>query len=185
MNHPQPAGLPYETARLFIRPMQSDDAAFILELLNEPSFMDNIGDKGVRSLEDALGYIQSAGWDNYARLGFGMNTVELSDSSARIGICGLLSRDALDHPDVGFALLSRYHGRGFATEAVDGMLQVAREDLALQCVSAITSPSNEASVRVLIKSGLIEGEPVSLSADGGPLRYFEHRFHPHLDPIPA
>lgn len=175
MTWTNPIGLPFETARLFIRPMQSDDAAFILELLNEPSFMDNIGDKGVRTLEDALGYVQSAGWDNYARLGFGMNTVELLDSAARIGICGLLTRDALDYPDVGFALLSRYHGQGYATEAVDGMLQVAREDLQLSRVSAITSSSNDASVRVLTKSGFAERESVRLTEDSTLLRYLERR----------
>lgn len=168
-----PPGLPLETERLFIRPMQSDDAAFILELLNEPSFMDNIGDKGVRTLEDALGYIQTAGWDNYATRGFGMNTVELADSSARIGICGLLTREALEHPDVGFALLSRFHGHGYATEAALGMIDVARRELKLPRVSAITSESNDASVRVLLKLGMKEGEQIQLSADGPPIRYFE------------
>ena len=105
-------GLPVETERLLIRPMQSEDAAFIMELLNEPDFLENIGDKGVRSIRDALGYIQSAGWDNYRKHGFGMNTVELVDASSRIGICGLLQRDTLDHPDVGFAYLAAFHGNG-------------------------------------------------------------------------
>ena len=156
-----------------MRPMQSDDAAFILELLNEPSFMDNIGDKGVRTLEDALGYIRTAGWDNYARHGFGMNTVELADSSARIGICGLLKREELEHPDIGFALLGRYHGQGYGTEAANGMIDVARSGLKLPRVAAITSETNEPSVRVLLKLGMVEGEHIRLRADGPPIRYFE------------
>ena len=94
-----------ETKRLFIRRMQAEDAAFIVELLNDASFLANIGDKGVRTLEDALGYIQSAGWDNYTEFGFGMNTVELADSAARIGICGLLKRPTLDHPDPGHGIV--------------------------------------------------------------------------------
>ena len=166
-------GVPVETERLLIRPMQSEDAAFILELLNEPDFIDNIGDKGVRSLEDALGYIQSAGWNNYREHGFGMNTVELVDASTRLGICGLLQRDALDCPDVGFAYLAAFHGKGYATEAGKAMVEVARSEFGLKKVCAFTAITNEASVRVLRKLGLEGGEERPLS-DGGPeIRYFE------------
>jgi len=173
MSSTQPRGLPFETERLFVRPMQVDDAAFILELLNEPSFLENIGDKGVRTLEDALGYIQSAGWDNYATYGFGMNTVELSDTSTRIGICGLLQRDSLDQPDLGFAYLEAFHGQGFATEAGQGMLRVGREALSLPKVCAFTAVTNEASVHVLEKLGLEGGASRLLTEDGPEIRYFE------------
>lgn len=173
MKPAHPEGLPFETERLFVRPMQVDDAAFILELLNEPSFLENIGDKGVRTLEDALGYIQSAGWDNYSTHGFGMNTVELSDASTRIGICGLLQRDSLDQPDLGFAYLEAFHGQGFATEAGRGMLQVAREALSLPTVCAFTAVTNEPSVHVLEKLGLKGGASRLLTDDGPEIRYFE------------
>lgn len=173
MSSAQPKGLPFETERLFVRPMQVDDAAFILELLNEPSFVENIGDKGVRTIEDALGYIQSAGWDNYAKHGFGMNTVELADASTRIGICGLLQRDSLNHPDLGFAYLEAFHGLGFATEAGRGMLRIARESLSLQKVCAFTAITNEASVHVLEKLGMKGGASRLLSDDGPEIRYFE------------
>ena len=153
--------------------MQVDDAAFLLELLNEPSFLENIGDKGVRTLEDALGYIQTAGWDNYERFGFGMNTVELSDTSTRIGICGLLQRDTLDFPDLGFAYLEAFHGNGYATEAGHGMLAVALESLRLDKVCAFTAITNEASVHVLEKLGLQGGASRLLSDDGPEIRYFE------------
>jgi len=166
-------GLPIETDRLLIRPMISDDAAFILELLNEPDFIENIGDKGVRTLEDALGYIQSAGWENYQRFGFGMNTVELVDASTRIGICGLLQRETLDHPDVGFAYLKAFHGVGYATEAGQGMLTVAKDVIGLSRVCAFTAVTNEASVRVLLKLGLEGGDHKHLSDDGPEIRYFE------------
>ena len=168
-----PAGLPVETERLYLRPMQVDDAAFILELLNEPSFLNYIGDKGVRTLEDALGYIQSAGWDNYETFGHGMNTVELRDASTRIGICGLLKRPHLDHPDIGFAFLEAFHGQGFATEASSAMLDLAREELGLTAVAAFTAMNNEASVRVLRKLGMTEGAN-RLMPDGRlTIRYFE------------
>ena len=166
-------GLPVETERLLIRPMHSDDAAFILELLNEPDFVENIGDKGIRSLEDALGYIQSAGWDNYRIHGFGMNTVELVDASTRIGICGLLQRDTLDHPDVGFAYLAAFHGKGYATEAGHAMIEIARSELGLKQVCAFTAVTNEPSVRVLLKLGLQGGEHRHLADDGPEIRYFE------------
>lgn len=178
MSQQDARGLPIETERLFIRPMQTDDAAFILELLNEPDFLENIGDKGVRTLEDALGYIQSAGWDNYRKHGFGMNTVELVDASTRIGICGLLQRETLDHPDVGFAFLKAFHGLGYATEAGRGMVEVARSVFGLQKVCAFTAVTNEASVRVLMKLGLQGGEHRHLSDDGPEIRYFERSLQP-------
>jgi RimJ/RimL family protein N-acetyltransferase len=168
-----PAGLPRETDRLLIRPMAVEDAAFILELLNEPSFLANIGDKGVRSLEDALGYIQTAGWDNYARFGFGMNTVELTDASTRIGICGLLKRDWLTSPDLGFAYLESFHGQGYASEAAGAMLEVAAGALGLSGVCAITSFTNEASAGVLRKSGFHEGASVQKPEGGPEIRFFE------------
>ena len=169
----KPTGLPIETDRLFVRPMQADDAAFILELLNQPSFLENIGDKQVRTLEDALGYIQTAGWDNYERFGFGMNTVELIDTSTRIGICGLLQRDTLDHPDVGFAYLEAFHVLGYATEAGRGMLEAARSYLHLTKVCAFTAITNEASVHVLEKLGLQGGASRLLTENGPEIRYFE------------
>ncbi|MDA0875510.1 MAG: GNAT family N-acetyltransferase [Bacteroidetes bacterium] len=168
-----PKGLPVETERLLIRPMAVEDAAFILELLNEPTFLANIGDKQVRSLEDALGYIQTAGWDNYDRFGFGMNTVELNDSSTRIGICGLLQRDWLDLPDLGFAYLASFHGQGLATEAAGAMLEVAFDALGLSGVCAITSMTNDASVGVLTKNGFAEGPPIQKPPDGPKIRYLE------------
>ena len=173
MVHGGPGGLPTETVRLHIRAMQSDDAAFILELLNEPAFLANIGDKQVRTLDDALGYIQSAGWDNYKRFGFGMNTVELADTAVRIGICGLFKRDALPYPDIGFAFLGSFHGQGYATESAGQMLTIATSVHGLRGVSAITSLHNDASVGVLRKLGMMEGERVQLQPDNPALRYFE------------
>jgi len=162
-----------ETERLFIRRMQAEDAAFIVELLNDASFLANIGDKGVRTLEDALGYIQSAGWDNYAEFGFGMNTVELADSAARIGICGLLKRPTLDHPDIGFAFLTPYHGKGYATEAAAGMMRHAHVDLGIPIVAAITSIGHDASAHVLRKIGVLPAGTVRLAEDGPEISYYE------------
>ena len=97
-----------ETERLIIRHLTSDDTAFIIELLNEPSFIQNIGDRNVRTEEDALRYILNGPIESYDKNGFGLFMVELKDSSVSIGMCGLLKRDNLPDVDIGFAFLPKY-----------------------------------------------------------------------------
>ncbi|MDA1027707.1 MAG: GNAT family N-acetyltransferase [Bacteroidetes bacterium] len=142
-----------ETERLLIRDLRSTDDAFILELVNEPAFHQHIGDKGIRHLEDARAYIQKAGAENYERLGFGMYLVMLKDSSMAIGICGILKRDFLDHPDLGFAYTAANWNKGYGTEAANAIIHWATTSLGIQTLSAITAVTNPASVRLLEKSG--------------------------------
>lgn len=156
-----------ETARLLIREMQSDDAAFIVELLNEESFIAGIGDKGVRTLENALDYIQSNGVDLYEQGGLGMRMVELVDSGVRVGICGVLKRDFLDHPDVGFAISEPHHRKGFALEAASAVIDHARTDLGYERVCGITSNDNIASQDLLEKLGLSFDRMIQ-KEEGGP-----------------
>jgi RimJ/RimL family protein N-acetyltransferase len=142
-----------QTARLELRELNIEDADFILELLNEAGFIRFIGDKGVRTAADARNYIRQGPMDSYARNGFGLYAACLRDGTP-IGICGLVKREGLEEPDVGFAFLSRYWSKGYAVECAAAVLAHAREVLNLSRIVAITSPDNWSSIAVLEKIGL-------------------------------
>lgn len=156
-----------ETERLALRQLSADDAEFIVELLNQPSFIQNIGDRGVRTNEDAVGYIQNGPVASYERFGFGLYLVELKGTAIPIGICGLLKRETLQDVDVGFAFLPQFWSRGYAVESASAVLKHGRNVLGIGRILAITSPENHGSIKVLEKIGLrferlmklSEGEP--------------------------
>jgi RimJ/RimL family protein N-acetyltransferase len=141
------------TARLDLRELDFSDAEFILELLNEAGFIRFIGDKGVRTLADARDYILQGPMDSYSRNGFGLYAACLRDATP-IGICGLVKREGLSDPDVGFAFLCRYWASGYAVESAAAVLAHARNSLRIGRVVAITSPDNWPSIAVLEKIGL-------------------------------
>jgi len=143
-----------ETQRLRLRHMTAKDAAFVLELLNEPEFIRNIGDRGVRTLEDARRYLQSGPVTGYAKSGFGLYLVELQDDATPVGICGLLKRDYLADVDVGFALREQFRGKGYALEAAQAVMRHGHEVLGLRRIVAITAPHNHASIKLLQRLGL-------------------------------
>jgi RimJ/RimL family protein N-acetyltransferase len=143
-----------ETERLLLRPLTTDDAPFILTLLNEPSFLRFIGDKKVRNLEDARQYILTGPMASYQRHGLGLLAVELKASQTPIGMCGLLKREELPEPDIGFAYLPDFWGQGFAFEAAKAVMNDARESLKLNRVLAIVNPDNDASIKLLERLGL-------------------------------
>ena len=143
-----------ETERLRLRPVTAADAPFVLALLNDPGFIANIADRGVRTHEQAVEHIRTGPVFQYGPDGLGFNAVELKSSGALIGICGLVKRDSLDDVDVGYAFLERYAGRGYAREAAAAALQHALGPLGLERVVAITSPENGASRRVLEAIGM-------------------------------
>ncbi|MGO1069810.1 GNAT family N-acetyltransferase [Lysobacter sp. CA199] len=143
-----------QTERLLLCELTPEDAGFILELLNEPSFIDNIGDRGVRDLDGAVRYILDGPVLSYARNGYGLWRVDLRESGEAIGLCGLLKRDTLPDPDLGYAFLPRYWSRGYAVEAGTAALRYGRETLALPRVLAITDPDNQPSMKVLERLGL-------------------------------
>jgi RimJ/RimL family protein N-acetyltransferase len=153
------------TERLVLRRMTVDDAAFILELVNEPSFIRNIGDRGVRTLEDARAYIAKGALTMYERHGFGLYAVELKDASTPIGICGLLKRDTLEDVDVGFAFLPTYWSHGYAYEAAAAVMTHGRDVLGIDRIVAITSPGNEASIKLLKKLGLTLDRTIRLPGE--------------------
>lgn len=142
------------TARFEIRELALADAPFILDLVNEPAFIANIRDSGVRSLEDAEGYLRTGPLASYAANGFGLMRVALKDSDEPVGMCGLVRRDTLPDPDLGFAFLERFWGRRYAQEAARAVMADARGRLGLKRVLGITAPHNLASGRVLETAGL-------------------------------
>jgi [ribosomal protein S5]-alanine N-acetyltransferase len=143
-----------QTARLLLRPLTEDDDAFIAALLNDPAFRRYIGDRGVRTPEDARGYIRRGPVASYERFGFGLLLVELRDPQTPVGICGLLKRDTLDDVDVGFAFLPEYCGRGYGFESASAVLADGRTSFGLRRIVAITDPDNVPSIRLLEKLGL-------------------------------
>jgi [ribosomal protein S5]-alanine N-acetyltransferase len=143
-----------ETERLILRQMKAEDAPFIFELVNGAAFIRNIGDKGVRTLEDARNYIVNGPVASYEKFGFGLYLVALRETGEAIGICGLLKRDSLKDVDIGFALLERFRRKGFAYEAAAAVMEYGRNALGLKRIVAITSPDNGESIRVLEKIGL-------------------------------
>lgn len=142
-----------ETERLTLSEAIAGDAPFILELLLSRGFIENIGDRGVRDLESAGGYIERL-QTSYAANGFGLWRCDLKATGEPVGICGLVKRDGLDHPDVGYAFLERFWGGGLATEAAAACLTYGRETLGLPVILAITTPANLGSIAVLKKIGL-------------------------------
>lgn len=142
-----------ETDRLALQAFSLDDAAFIVELLNDPSFLRYIGDKGVRSEADARRYLTAGPMASYERFGFGLYRVDLKESGLPIGMCGLLKRAWLADVDIGFALLPRFRSQGYAFDAAAGVLMHARDALGMGRVAAITSPDNQASMALLGKLG--------------------------------
>lgn len=163
------------TIRLVLREFVKDDAPFIVNLLNQPSFIRFIGDKGIRTLDDARKYLDNGPIDSYHRHGFGLYLVELKDSKTPIGMCGLLKRDSLPNVDLGFAFLPDYWGKGFAFEAASVVMSHAREVLELHFFLAITDPDNEASIRLLEKLGFQFDRVIKLSEDASEVKLFFHQ----------
>jgi len=160
------------TERLILSQLQPEDAPFILELVNEPDWLKYIGDRGVRNLDDARGYIERGPQDMYTRLGYGLYRVELKSDGTAIGLCGLIKRDTLPEVDIGFAFLERHRGQGYAREAAAATLAYARTTLGLRRVLAITSPGNGRSIQLLEKLGFRYQENLLLAGGKDEVRLF-------------
>lgn len=141
------------TARLTLRPLAADDAAFVLELLNTPGWLRFIGDRKLRTEADARRYVIEGPWTLRAAEGFGMWRVGLRKGDVPVGLCGLLKRDSLPQPDLGFALLPAHFGNGYAEEASRALMGHGRDALGISRLLAITSPDNESSSRLLERLG--------------------------------
>lgn len=161
-----------ETERLKIREVDKTDADFILDLLNQPSFIKNIGDRNVRTIEESREFIENRFRASYEANGFGLYTVELKENGAKIGICGFVKRDFLPEADLGFALLPQYERRGYAFESASEMMKYGREKLGFETVLAITSLHNQASAKLLKKLGFREDKTIESPTPGETLRLF-------------
>jgi RimJ/RimL family protein N-acetyltransferase len=161
-----------ETGRLVLRQIEAADAAFVLELLNDPSWLRFIGDKGVRTPEDARAYIASGPQKMYREHGFGLWLVESKADATPLGMCGLIKRPTLDDVDLGFAFLPRHCGHGYAHEAAAATLVHARTTVGLKRLVALTALDNTRSIRLLEKLGLKFERIVRLTANGPESRLF-------------
>jgi RimJ/RimL family protein N-acetyltransferase len=170
------------TERLKLRWFSEADAPFIRRLLNEPSWIRNIGDRQIRSDDDALSYIRNRLIPNYWRHGFGFWAVERAADGALIGMCGLTQRESLPEPDIGYALLPEHWGQGYAREAAAACLRYARDVLGLRRLLAITAPHNQPSMALLASIGLKPGEPPMLKGDEGESCLFEWQAEPQAAP---
>ena len=143
-----------ETNRLFLRQPTVDDAGFMLRLVNDPSWLQYIGDRHVHTLDDAKQYLLNGSIKSFAVHGFGFYIVETKKDGMSIGMCGLVKRDFLDDVDIGFAFFPEYTGEGYAFESAAVILEHAFKDLKLPRIAAITTPDNFSSIKLLKKLGL-------------------------------
>jgi ribosomal-protein-alanine N-acetyltransferase len=167
-----PSITPIATERLILRPLTAEDADFILELVTDPSFIQNIGDRNVRTLDDAKRYITNGPVASYAKNGFGLYLVELKDTGEPIGMCGLIRRSMLNDVDIGYAYLPRYWSKGYAIEAALTMKQYARDFIGLKRMVAVVDPQNTGSIRLLEKLGMTFERMVKLAEDDIDLKLF-------------
>ena len=157
---------PIETERLVLRHLTTEDDAFMLELMNEPDFIRFVADRGLRTRADAAVYLSEKILPSYARYGFGFYRVDLKDSGTAIGICGLVKRETLEWVDIGFSVLERFRGHGYALEAATAVMNHGRTVLELTRIVGVTAPDNRNSIRLLEKLGLRFQEKIHLPGYG-------------------
>jgi RimJ/RimL family protein N-acetyltransferase len=161
-----------------LRQLTSDDAAFLVELMNEPPYLENIGDRGVRTVADSIRYIDEKYTPSYVRDGYGMYLAELLDGAVPIGICGLVKRGWLDQPDLGFALLSRFWSSGYATEAAAATLSHAQKALKLSYLYGVVSPKNSRSISLLERVGFRHQPSLTLPGQPSETRLYRVALEP-------
>ena len=161
-----------ETERLTLRHATTEDAAFVLELLNEPSYIRFVADRGLRTVDDAKRYITEKFLPSYAQHGFGFYIVELKADGTPIGICGLAKRETMENVDIGYSMLERFWGKGYALEAARGVMDYAHGVLGIERVVAFTAVDNESSAKLLEKLGLRYEKMIDLPGYEGGSRLF-------------
>jgi RimJ/RimL family protein N-acetyltransferase len=150
--------LPLETERLIIEPYTREDASFIVKLLNDPLWIAGIGDRNIKTNEDAENYLVNGPFKLYEKYGFGPFKVSLKDTKMPIGMCGLIKRDSLQDVDIGFAFLSEYCGKGYGKESSLKVMEYAKNVHHLSKIVAIVSPSNIRSLKLLLSLKFQETE---------------------------
>lgn len=161
------------TERLDLRIVTLEDAPFFLELYNSPTFIQFIGDKKIKSLEDARNYIQNRFFPQIERLGYGNYLIVRKEDGAKVGAVGIFQRDGLEVHDIGFSFLEEFQGKGYGFEAASKLLEKAFNDFGCTKISAITSKENVASQTLIKKLGLQYLKMVKLPDDPEELLYYE------------
>ena len=161
-----------ETDKLILRRLSANDAEFILRLLNDPSWLNFIGDMGTRTIEDVRNYILKGPVEMYSRHGFGLYLVETKSNGVSVGICGLIKRDSLEDVDIGFAFLPEFRNRGYAYEAASATMEYGKETFDLNRLLAITSSDNNVSGKLLEKLGFNFEKMTELSKDAKEIKLF-------------
>ncbi len=162
-----------DTERLSLRMLTRSDASFILELVNSPGWLEFIGDKKIRNEQDAVLYLQNGPLKSYSEHGFGLWLVQLKSSDTPIGMCGLLKREYLSAPDIGFAFLPAHTGKGYAFEIAKATRDYATTSLGIQTLQAITLPHNERSIKLLEKIGLCFAKLMQAPGDPTELHLYQ------------
>ncbi|MFC6997231.1 GNAT family N-acetyltransferase [Rufibacter roseus] len=163
-----------ETDRLILREFTLQDTGFIINLLNSPGWLQFIGDRNIKTEEQAESYLANGPIKSYGQNGYGLWLVQLKDNSRSIGMCGIVRRDTLEHPDLGFAFLQEYTGQGFAFEAAKATMVYAKSDLAIPTLSAITLPENQRSIKLLEKLGFRYQSPITFPGTTTELLLYIH-----------
>lgn len=161
-----------ETERLALRHLTKEDALFIVTLLNEPDWIKYIGDRNIRTIEAAKKYIKEGPMTMYKEHGIGLYLIELRENAQPIGLCGLLHRDFLKDVDLGFAVLSKYWGKGYAFEAAQGTLTYGAEVLGHRRIVGFTSLNNEKSANLLQKLGMKDEGTIKYVSSSEDVRLF-------------
>ena len=161
-----------QTQRLILRKLKLNDTAFIIELVNSPGWLQYIGYRNIHTTEDAIRYLEDGPLKSYEQNGFGLLLIQLKTTKAPIGMCGLLKRDALPLPDLGYALLPAYEGKGYITEATSAYLAYVEQQLQIEKLMAITNLDNAKSIRVLEKLNFVFERYMNLSGDDHSVRLF-------------
>jgi RimJ/RimL family protein N-acetyltransferase len=160
-----------ETERLMLREFELTDAKFIVELVNTPGWIEFIGDRNIKTEEAAIQYLQNGPMKSYRENGFGLGMVETREGTP-IGMCGILKRENLEHPDIGFAFLPEFMGKGYACEIASSILSYAKDKLKLKIILAITDPRNKKSIKLLEKIGLKFSNTIHTPVDNEELMLF-------------
>ena len=155
-----------ETQRLRLVEAQDSDDTFFFKLLNSPNWLEFIGNRNIHTLKDARDYIQKSLINSYQTNGYGLYKMILKKNMKDIGICGLVKRPTLDHPDIGFAILPAFEKKGYTIEAAKGILTYAKTILRLEKILAITTLENTGSQRILSKIGLTQTNSIPYQGNG-------------------
>ena len=164
-----------ETARLFLRRITVDDVGLMLAVWNDPAFIRHVGDRGVRTEDEAREALDAGIFRLYREYGYGPFKMVRKDDAALLGICGLFKRENLEDPDIGFAVLPAYCGQGYAVEAARAVVAHARDDLRVRNLAAIVSSGNGASIRLIEKLGLTFSGMITMPGDDEAIRLYEMR----------